>query len=226
MRKFSWRNGRKKEVSNKFKVGDEVFYILHGENSSKGVIVSLNKEFGGYDIKWPCVQSTFRYSEVLLDFYANHPNEVKKRKETQVTKLEDYLYESTQTITKTVTPESVYKYSKELQNVRDMLEKNGLEIIDFRPPINGDMYIAAAQGTTTKTAEKGSWRPKEPRFIVTRPRNISDTEIINFIERNRVGWGLTNDGYVFSYMGHFREEGKNFREAVIKHIRREERKES
>ena len=209
-------------MSNKFKVGDEVFYILHGENSSKGVIVSLNKEFGGYDIKWPCVQSTFRYSEVLLDFYANHPNEVKKRKETQVKKLEDYSVD----VTKKVTPKDIYTASRDLQEVRDLVEKTGLEITDFRPPINRDMYIAAAQGTTTKTAEKGSWRPKEPRFIVTRPRSISDTEIINFIERNRMGWGLTNDGYVFSYMGHFREEGKNFRESIIKHIRREERKES
>ena len=66
----------------------------------------------------------------------------------------------------------------------------------------------------------------EPRFIVTRPRKISDTEIIDFIERNLMGWGLTHDGYVFSYMGYHREEGKTLREAIIKHIRREERKES
>jgi len=225
MRRFSQWNGRT-EVSNKFKVGDEVFYKHHGENSNKGVVVSIDEEFGGYNVKLPGVDCAFSYSEVLLDFYTNHPKEVKKRKETQVKKLEDYLYESTQTITKTVTPESVYNYSKSLQNVRDMLEKNGLEITDFRPPIDGDIYIAAAHGTTTETADKGDWRPKEPRFIVTRPRSISDTEIINFIERNRMGWGLTNDGYVFSYMGHHREEGKNFREAIIKHIRREERKES
>ena len=137
-------------------------------------------------------------------------------------KLEDYSVD----VTKKVTPKDIYTASRDLQEVRDLVEKTGLEITDFRPPINGDMYIAAAQGTTTKTAEKGSWRPKEPRFIVTRPRKISDTEIIDFIERNRMGWGLTNDGYVFSYMGHHREEGKNFREAIIKHIRREERKES
>lgn len=213
-------------MSNKFKVGDEVFHIASGENFNKGVVVSLDQGFGGYNVKWLGLNCAFRYSEVLLDFYTNYPNEVKKRKERQVKKLEDYLYESTQTITKTVTPESVYKYSKKLQNVRDMLEKNGLEITGFRPPIDGDIYIAAAHGTTTETVDKGVWRPMEPRFIVTRPREISDTEIINFIERNRMGWGVNNDGYVFSYMGHHREEGKTFREAIIKHIRREERKES
>jgi len=225
-------------VSNKFKVGDVVMFASNGACSARGVIKKVihgstetDEKPYFYDIEWHYSHGTtpmmgFAYQEHLLDYYSNHPDEVKKRKETQVKKLEDYLYESTQTITKTVTPESVYNYSKSLQNVRDMLEKKGLEITDFRPPIDGDIYIAAAHGTTTETADKGDWRPKEPRFIVTRPRSISDTEIINFIERNRMGWGLTNDGYVFSYMGHHREEGKNFREAIIKHIRREERKES
>jgi len=212
-------------VSNKFKVGDEVYCLLSGSDSARGEVTDVLTQDRGIRVRWFCTGGDSAwawYKEQELDFYVNHPNEVKKRKETQVKKLEDYSFE----ITKEWTPRSVYTNSNNLQNIRDLLNWKGLEVIGFRPPVPGDTYVGATRGTSTEEADDSGYDPKEPRFIVSKPRPISDTEIIDFVERNRMGWGLTNDGYVFSYMGHHREEGKNFRESIIKHIRREERKES
>jgi len=126
-------------VSNKFKVGDEVYCTGTGAASARGVITNIyNKR---YALLWHygCGSTPspgFGYPEDELDYYSNHPNEVKKRKEMRVKKLEDYSFD----VTKKVTPKDIYTYSRDLQEVRDLVEKTGLEITDFRPPVDGDVF--------------------------------------------------------------------------------------
>jgi hypothetical protein len=76
----------------------------------------------------------------------------------------------------TLTPSEVYKTESSKDRIAMVLEDNGLKVVAFRPPGDGENFITAPRATVgiARPGEGPLWDVKAPRFIVEKltPFNI------------------------------------------------------
>ena len=67
-------------------------------------------------------------------------------------------------MTYSLKPSVIYKGHREVV-LRTLLDNN-VHIVDFRPPVAGELFVAAPQGDRISIFAKGTTEEIHPRFIV------------------------------------------------------------